>query len=96
VQRPPAGLYQAIVAFTRIEAPLQTRPPENYLLEYKSELTDGVLDEIAAFANTYGGLLLIGIKEKNTLPVEIVGIGLSRFYFRIPALVIPRRLYRRD
>lgn len=63
---------------------------ENKELEYKAySFPDGKIDlsvdqkrkfmkEISAFANTYGGVLIIGIQEdKNHLPVKLNGVGMG-------------------
>ena len=43
---------------------------EGNRLEFKERFTDSVLKTIAAFANTYGGLIIVGVNDKK----EIVGI----------------------
>ena len=43
--------------------------PESQRLEFKRQWTDRALEDLAAFANTNGGTLLIGIREDG----EIVG-----------------------
>ena len=46
---------------------------ESYKLEFKERFTDSVLKTIAAFANTYGGLIIVGVNNKR----EIVGIDVD-------------------
>lgn|GEM_PF-6773312 len=54
------------------------RNPETINLEYKRELNDRVHRAVAAMANTYGGLILVGVAEKNGLPnPELVGVPLE-------------------
>lgn len=57
-----------------VESLLSARVPEGRHIEYKSELVDDVLHDIAALANTYGGLVLIGVTEKNRRPEQVVGV----------------------
>ena len=46
---------------------------EGNRLEFKERFTDSVLKTIAAFANTYGGLIIVGVNNKR----EIVGIDVD-------------------
>lgn len=43
---------------------------ESHKLEFKERFNDGVLKTISAFANAYGGLIVVGVNKKR----EIVGI----------------------
>jgi hypothetical protein len=38
--------------------------PEGISLEYKSEFSSTLVESIAAFANTYGGILIVGVKNR--------------------------------
>ncbi len=73
-QLPGGELYRAIEAFTRVLAPFESRPQENYRLDFKQEWSDGALKTVAAFANTFGGVLIIGVSEKDGRPDCLVGI----------------------
>lgn len=60
---------------------IANKVPESVHLDYKAKAygdTDEEIKEflkdVSAFANAQGGLLLIGIKEENSMPVEIIGI----------------------
>ncbi|MFG6295258.1 AlbA family DNA-binding domain-containing protein, partial [Streptomyces rochei] len=48
---------------------------ESLTLEYKSEYSSGLVQTIAAMANTYGGVILVGINDKVEPGIErIVGV----------------------
>ena len=58
--------------------------PEGREVEYKRELTVATdhekkefLADVSSFANTVGGVLYIGIREENQLPVELTGLAVS-------------------
>lgn len=59
---------------------IDNRVPESKTLDYKIDLKSGDRDkreflaDIASFANTAGGYLLIGIKEEGGIPTAIPGI----------------------
>jgi hypothetical protein len=70
------------VTADEIDSLVRNRVRENRHLEYKSALpTKGgsertpFLHGIASFANTDGGNYLIGIREENGVPIEIVGLA---------------------
>ncbi|MYU24772.1 ATP-binding protein [Streptomyces sp. SID8352] len=66
----------ADLTIERIRA-LAARPDqvESLTLEYKSEYSSGLVQTIAAMANTYGGMILVGINDKVEPGVErIVGV----------------------
>ena len=47
--------------------------PEGISLEYKTEFSSSLVESIAAFANTYGGILIVGVKNKPGID-RIVGV----------------------
>ena len=67
-------LYQAILDLTRIDRPPEERPREGYLLDFKEDLSDRFLRSVASFANTFGGLLIVGISEQDGRPETVVGV----------------------
>jgi hypothetical protein len=71
-------LFSAIEEFCRIGDPLEDRPQEDYRLDFKEEWQERALRVIASFANTFGGLLFIGISEEGGKPKEIVGVQSRR------------------
>lgn len=71
---PSAELYASVEAFTGTNLPLDERPREGYLLDFKQEWSDRALQTVAAFANTFGGILIIGVSENEASPEAIVGV----------------------
>ncbi len=69
-----AELYSAIESFCRVSEPIDNRPQESYLLDFKQDWGEKSLRTVASFANTFGGLLFVGISEENAKPKEIIGI----------------------
>jgi Schlafen, AlbA_2 len=69
-----SDLYRAIVEFVRIDRPQDDRPREGYLLDFKEDLSDRFLRSVAAFANTFGGLLVVGVSEDDGRPDKLVGV----------------------
>jgi len=46
---------------------------ENQFIELKEQFSEGVMKTISAFANTSGGVILIGVKDNK----EVVGVNLK-------------------
>jgi len=69
-------VFRAIEAFTRISEPMDVRPHESFVLDFKEEWSGGVLHTVAGFAHAFGGLLIVGISENKGQPENIVGIDL--------------------
>ncbi|HUO33628.1 MAG TPA: ATP-binding protein [Candidatus Acidoferrum sp.] len=72
---PGSKLYQAVSDLTRVDRPLDDRSREGYLLEFKQDVNDKILHSVAAFANTFGGLLIIGVSEDDGRPIANVGVA---------------------
>ena len=68
------------ISWGDIESFCEQRTPEGHLLDYKQDFPRRLENTIAAMANTWGGLILIGVKEdketKPQLPLE--GIAFER------------------
>lgn len=64
------------ITFDDIQAFYDARIAENIRIDYKADWPDKLSKEIAAFANTYGGLLLVGIQEDpvTRTPASIPGV----------------------
>jgi predicted HTH transcriptional regulator len=62
---PPAAIDRSA-----LDAFLAERLAESLNLDYKQELSDGVFETIAAMANTYGGIILVGVAEDPDHPTR--------------------------
>jgi len=69
-----ADLFAAIEIFIRPSSPPPDRTQEGYLLDFKANWSDSALRTVAAFANTFGGLLFVGVSEQQGRADQIVGI----------------------
>jgi hypothetical protein len=68
------------VTFERIEAFCKGQNPEGETIEYKGDFPSNLEKSISAMANTYGGIILIGVtgdKQTNTPKTPIQGIELK-------------------
>jgi schlafen family protein len=68
-------LYDGIENFVRLGDPPEKRPREGYSLDFKVEWGETALRTVAAFANTFGGLLIVGVSEADGRPHKLVGIS---------------------
>ena len=70
----------ADITWAAVEAFCQTRTTENAYLDYKVDFPTDLAKTVSAIANTFGGLVLIGVAEDNqSRPVlPITGISLQR------------------
>lgn len=76
--------FSDIELFTGILRPKNERPPEGIRLDYKADMPDDLGKIVIAFANTYGGIIILGVeeaeyspngkKQKQNVPVAIPGI----------------------
>jgi Schlafen, AlbA_2 len=71
---PGTDLFSAIEAFCRISEPIVDRPQEDYRLDFKQEWKEDALRVVASFANTFGGILLVGVAEENGRPKDVLGV----------------------
>jgi hypothetical protein len=63
--------------FLALRSPEEGRPTEGIKIDYKVKVPDDLCDTVAAFANTAGGLIFLGVesqKKKNNIPTKIVGV----------------------
>src|SRR5215469_5517417 len=67
-------VYDAIEAFTRLADPVDARPREGFVLDFKQDWSDSALSTVAAFSHTFGGLLFVGVSESSGRPDKFVGI----------------------
>src|SRR4029077_5754541 len=67
-------LYPTIIAFTRLLEPAADRPRESFVLDFKQVWNDSAIQTVAAFAHTFGGLLIVGVAEQEGVPMQCVGV----------------------
>ena len=66
-------LYNAIADFTRVNLPLDDHTQEGYTVDFKEKWSDKTLRVIAAFANTFGGIIIVGVSEEKGKAKALVG-----------------------
>jgi predicted HTH transcriptional regulator len=91
--------FQGLSDFLGLGASADSRPSEGTVLDYKTNDSGDWVEDVAAFANTAGGLLFLGVqsdKKKNNVPVAVVGIAIAngdlktRLTAQIVSLITPR------
>ena len=89
----------ALEEFLAINEPEEQRPPEGVKLDYKLKETVDLADTVAAFANTSGGLLFVGVdstRRKHNVPIAIPGASFgggdvkARIMGKVVSQVTPR------
>jgi hypothetical protein len=68
-----SDLYAAIAEFTRQNLPPNDRAQESYTVDFKEKWSERSLRVVAAFANTFGGIILIGVSEDGGRAKDLVG-----------------------
>lgn len=60
------------ITFKDVQAFCKHGFPESQTLDYKSKLpeNDKIAEEVAAFANAQGGVLLFGVREQGLRPTK--------------------------
>lgn len=58
---------------------IESGTTEGLQLEFKETISNNIslVEEVAAFANTQGGDLFIGVKEREGTPIEVTGIDIN-------------------
>ena len=46
---------------------------EDETIDYKQQLPKDITRTVCAFLNTFGGHIVLGVKEENEVPTQIVG-----------------------
>jgi predicted HTH transcriptional regulator len=54
----------ADMTIERVRELVSQDPPESLTLEFKEQYSPGVVKSVAAMANTYGGLILVGVTDR--------------------------------
>jgi hypothetical protein len=67
------GTPAAEISIERIRELVDTTPIESLTVEYKVQLSKDWVESVAAMANSYGGLILIGVSDA-LLPDRLVGV----------------------
>ena len=63
-----------IDGFLALGGPADARPHEGTRIDYKEEVPDKIGETVAALANTDGGIIILGVSEKDGIPVDLVGV----------------------
>lgn len=61
------------VTIERVRELVDQAQPESLTLEYKEKYTDNIIKSVASLANSYGGLILVGVTDK-VQPDRLVGV----------------------
>jgi hypothetical protein len=70
-------LFRLIEGFVRVEQKLDDRPREGYLLDFKEDIGEKFLRSVTALANTFGGLIIVGVSEDQGRPDKLLGVATS-------------------
>lgn len=70
--------FDTLREFLKLNDREQDRPQESPVLDFKEDFPPDLADDVCAFANSYGGVILLGVKGKKghplAIPESIVGI----------------------
>jgi hypothetical protein len=61
-------------AFLGLSGPREDRPREGTRIHYAIDVPDHLGDTVAAFANTDGGIIILGVSARDGIPVERAGV----------------------
>jgi hypothetical protein len=67
----------AEVTFERVRNLVGERPSESLTLEFKEKYSPGVPKSVAAMANSYGGMILIGVTDNASDATRLVGVSVD-------------------
>ena len=72
-------IFTAIHSFLQLGDAEDRRPQEGPRLDFKEDVPGRLGDLVTAYANTFGGLIFLGVKERRrgqiVVPEAIVGLG---------------------
>jgi Putative DNA-binding domain len=71
-------LFSAVSEFVGVSLDPGDRQSEGYTVDFKQEWSDKSLRVVAAFANTFGGVIVIGVSEDSGRASEIIGVTSTR------------------
>ncbi len=90
----PVDLYRApldsitwadVEAFLGLGGPDENRPKEGLRVDYKeanrktpAQVPDSIVDVAVSYANSFGGLIFVGVEEVNGVPVAAPGVERSK------------------
>src|SRR5436309_14715557 len=80
-----------VVAFLRLAESEDNRPVEGPRIDYKKEMPQDLGDAIAALANSFGGLIFIGVespKDKQNIPSGFVRLKLPDARARVTDVIL--------
>jgi hypothetical protein len=61
-------------AFLALDGPADSRPREGVRIDFKENIPDWLGEIVAAYANTYGGLVVLGVAEVQGIPQKRDGL----------------------
>jgi len=64
----------ADVTVDRVRALIEQNPLESLTLEYKEKYSPSLVKSVAAMANSYGGLIVVGVTDKSHHDDRLVGV----------------------
>lgn len=67
-----------IKEFCALDSPEEQRPREGLRIDFKSSFPDDLPKFMVAFANTSGGIIVLGVGENQGIPQNIAGISLGK------------------
>lgn len=70
--------FSDIEEFCALDSPEEQRPREGLRIDFKSSFPDDLPKFMVAFANTSGGIIVLGVDENQGIPQNIVGIPLGK------------------
>lgn len=81
-------------SFLGLGLPVEQRPSEGQRLDFKKEIPADLARHVAAFANTYGGIFLIGVgparvagREEKNIPGSLIGIPATEAKLRVTHMI---------
>lgn len=71
-------LFSAIADFVGNSLPPGDRQQETYVVDFKQEWGEKALRVVAGFANTFGGVIVVGVSENAGRADQIIGVQSSK------------------